>query len=86
MIAPDALTYNPCDDLISPSVVRASEYLRASTQPVLPLLECDRRVFGATNERISDPCVLIEDAHWHLFVSVGPRFRQRIGLVKSWCR
>jgi len=46
-------------------------------------LVCDRRVFGVANERVSDPCLLIEDGRWHLFVSVGPRLHQRVGLVKS---
>lgn len=46
-----------------------------------PILICDRRVFGSTNERVSDPCLVVEDPHRYLFLSVGSRLNQRLGLV-----
>jgi hypothetical protein len=35
---------------------------------------------GSDNMRLSDPCLVVEDGKWHLFVNVGRRRNQRIGL------
>lgn len=45
-------------------------------------LVCPRQAFGDGNERVSDPCVFAEGDDLYLFVSIGPRLNQRIGLTK----
>ncbi len=44
---------------------------------------CPRQAFGDGNERTADPCVFVEGDDLCLFVSIGPRLNQRIGLVKA---
>ncbi|GEM_PF-6928766 len=46
-------------------------------------LVCPRQVFGEDNERASDPCPFVEGDDLYLFVSIGPRLNQRIGLTKA---
>ena len=40
----------------------------------------DHTAAGEDNYRINDPCLLIENGRWYLFVNVGRRRNQRIGL------
>jgi hypothetical protein len=45
-------------------------------------LVCPREAFGEDNLRASDPCPVVEGKDLYLFLSVGPRLNQRIGLTK----
>ncbi len=56
----------------------------ADLQPIGPQrLFCRRQVFGDESIRVSDPCLLYEDDTLYLFVSVGPRLGQSIGLTTA---
>ena len=44
---------------------------------------CRPQAFGADNPRVSDPCLFQDHDMLHLFVAVGRRLNQRIGLTVS---
>lgn len=67
--------YQPISDL---HLYEVDEAL-SQVQYMGPLL--DHTIAGPENRRLSDPCLLEEDDRWYLFLNIGRRLNQRIGLA-----